>query len=84
VIPGDVAQVSPGTTLFSPGFFTNVGVTGGITGSATGLGTSAQTLCSAPANHSGGTFHCNAGLGLSVPASAAAGIYGGVLTLTLA
>jgi hypothetical protein len=84
VIPGDVAQVTSGATLFSPGFFSNVSVAGGITGLATGLGSSAQTLCSSPATHSGGTFSCGASLGLSVPASSAAGVYGAVLTLTLA
>jgi hypothetical protein len=83
VIPGDVASSSGGTPLFPPGFFTNTDTTGGVTGDPTGLATSAQTLCSAPSMQSGGTFTCNAGLGLAVPASAAAGAYVAVLTLTL-
>jgi hypothetical protein len=43
-----------------------------------------KTLCSAPVNHSGGTFTCNASLYLGVPASAGAGQYTGGIVLTLA
>lgn len=43
----------------------------------------ARTLCQAPANHSGGTFECGGGIGLGIPASAAAGLYQATLTLTL-
>jgi len=52
-----------------------------------GLHDIAQTLCSAPVNQSGGTFQCDAGLILAVPASAAAAFtpgYTATLTLTLA
>jgi hypothetical protein len=45
---------------------------------------SSNTLCSAPVNHAGGTFICNAALYLGVPASAAAGTYSGGLVITLA
>lgn len=40
-------------------------------------------LCSSPADHSGGTFACDATLFLGVPASAGAGQYAGGLVLTL-
>jgi len=49
-----------------------------------GLHDLAQELCGAPVNQSGGTFQCDAGLLLAVPASAAAGTYTATLTLTLA
>lgn len=76
---GDVAAVSAGTPLFPPGFLLSAGPL-----APTGLGSSAQTLCSAGSGTSGGTFTCGGSLGLSVPASTAAGIYQAVLTLTLA
>ena len=75
---GDVASVAAGSLLpFPPGFYGADPLT--PTGMAIG-----RTLCSSPATHSGGTFTCNAGLALSVPASTAAGIYQATLTLTLA
>jgi len=43
----------------------------------------AQSLCSAPAKRSGGTFECGGAIGVGIPASAAAGLYRGTLTLTL-
>lgn len=76
---GDVAAVTPGSSLYPPGFLLSGGPL-----APTGLGSSAQVLCSAASGTSGGTFTCGGGLGLSVPASAAAGTYVGVLTLTLA
>lgn len=42
-----------------------------------------QTLCSAPAGASAGTFTCDATLNLGVPYNTPAGTYTGVLTLTL-
>lgn len=48
-----------------------------------GLHDVATTLCAAPANQSGGTFQCDAGLILGVPASVAAGTYLATLTITL-
>ncbi|WP_160422953.1 M64 family metallopeptidase [Agromyces seonyuensis] len=48
----------------------------------TGLGEPAS-LCSAPAGHSAGAFSCGGGLTLGVPGSTPAGVYAGVLTLTL-
>lgn len=71
VIPGDVAQVVSG-------------VTGNSTTPWTTPLNSSSTLCSSPANHSGGTFTCDASLWLGVPASAGAGTYTGTITLTLA
>jgi hypothetical protein len=71
VIPGDVAQVDPGSALAD----TSQPWLRGLS--------SAQTLCSAPDNQSGGTFACNALLYLGVPASAGAGTYTATLTLTL-
>jgi hypothetical protein len=99
-IPGDVAQVAPGTAsatatltqtdaqvwlaaLIAAGNAKDpaVGVDGlGSLGGADG----GKTLCSAPVNHSGGTFICTASLYLGVPASAAAGNYTGGLVITLA
>ena len=78
VVLGDVASVTAGSSLpLPPGFYGMPDLQ--PTGMATG-----RTLCSSPATHSGGTFTCNAGLALSVPASAAAGLYTATLTLTLA
>ena len=50
-----------------------------------GIGGLAETnlLCSAPTDHAGGTFSCDAALFLGVPASAGAGTYTGGLVLTL-
>lgn len=67
-IPGDVATVNAGTA---------------VDPYSPGLD-SAQTLCTAPATQSGGTFSCGGGVSLAIPASAAAGTYSGTLTLTLA
>ncbi|HEX6237763.1 MAG TPA: Ig-like domain-containing protein [Acidimicrobiales bacterium] len=67
-IPGDVAAVTAGSA---------------VDPYSPGLD-SAQTLCSSPANQSGGTFSCGGGVSLAIPASAAAGTYSGTLTLTLA
>jgi hypothetical protein len=66
-IPGDVAAVSAG----SP-----------VDPYSPGLG-GAQALCFSLATHSGGTFSCGGGVALAIPASAAAGLYAGTLTLTL-
>jgi hypothetical protein len=90
-IPGDVAEVVAGApsaadaatwlaALVAAGNTKDPGV--GVNGLG-GLG-STNTLCSAPVNHSGGTFTCNASLYLGVPASAAAGTYQGGIVLTLA
>lgn len=73
-IPGDVATVNAGAPAI-PG-------TTGAPGSWDGLATP-HTLCSAPVNRSGGTFDCGGAVGLGIPASAAAGLYTGTLTLTL-
>jgi hypothetical protein len=83
VINGDVAAVAAGSLILPPGFFgAPDDLVSGLTRPA--LPASSSTLlCSTSANHSGGTFHCNAGLALSVPASAAAGVYVATLTLTL-
>lgn len=50
---------------------------------ATGGLNEASELCSAPEARSGGTFTCGGAIGLGIPASAAAGLYKGTLTLTL-
>jgi hypothetical protein len=76
VVPGDVAKVDAGSDILASaiaaGLHTN-----------DGLGTSGNSLCSSPATQSGGSFVCDAGLTLTVPASAAAGTYQATLTLTL-
>jgi hypothetical protein len=69
-IPGDVAHVDAGSDV-AP-FEDNLGLH------------ETRTLCSAPANQSGGTFGCGGSVSLAIPASAAAGTYQGTLTLTLA
>jgi hypothetical protein len=90
-IPGDVAQVVAGTAsaadsaawlaaLVTASNAADPAV--GVDGLGGLLG--AKTLCSAPVNHSGGTFTCNAALYLGVPASAGAGQYTGGIVLTLA
>jgi hypothetical protein len=93
-IPGDVAQVAAGApsaadpaswlaALVKAGNTADPGVgvdgLGGLLGGATGP----KTLCSAPVNHAGGTFTCDAALYLGVPASAGAGQYTGGIVLTL-
>jgi hypothetical protein len=100
LIPGDVAQVTAGpasatgvapqtdaqawlAALIAAGRAKDPGV--GVDGlGGLGGGPGAKTLCSAPVNHSGGTFICNAALYLGVPASAGAGTYSGGLVITLA
>jgi hypothetical protein len=81
-VPGDTAAINPGTAIFPPGPFARpIGET-----IQAGLHAAAQTLCSSPANQSGGTFHCDAFLILAVPASTAAAQtpgYQATLTLTL-
>ena len=91
LIPGDVAQVVPGTpSAATPAAWLAALILAGNTldpaRGVDGLGglLSSKTLCSAPLNHSGGTFTCNASLYLGVPASAGAGTYTGGLVITLA
>jgi hypothetical protein len=51
-----------------------------------GFHNTAEVLCSAPTNQSGGTYQCDARLVMSVPASAAAALnpgYTATMTLTL-
>ncbi|MFZ4718344.1 MAG: hypothetical protein ACOYMR_02900 [Ilumatobacteraceae bacterium] len=93
-IPGDVAQIVAGApsaasatdwlaALVAAGNTNDPAV--GVDGlGGLGGGPGAKTLCSAPTNHSGGTFTCNASLYLGVPASAGAGTYTGGIVLTLA
>jgi hypothetical protein len=90
-IPGDVAQVTAGAaSAADPAAWLAALVAAGNTADPAqgvdGLGglLGAKTLCSAPVNHSGGTFTCNASLYLGVPASAGAGTYTGGIVLTLA
>jgi hypothetical protein len=81
-VPGDTAAVSPGAAVFPPGAQPRPA---GLQ-TVPGLHDTAQSLCSSPANQSGGTFHCDAFLVLSVPASTAAALtpgYQATLTLTL-
>lgn len=73
-IPGDVGSISFGTAGSATQPWTSP-----LNGAGSGT-----TLCSSPVNHSGGTYHCNAGLTLGVPATAGVGTYTGTLTLTLA
>jgi hypothetical protein len=83
VIPGDVAQVIAGPAdAASPADW----LTDLINGGADGIGglQEVNVLCSAPVDHSGGTFACDASVYLGVPASAGAGVYTGGLVLTLA
>ena len=90
-IPGDVAEVTAGAASApTPADWLAALVTAGNTNDP-GLGVDglggllgSKTLCSAPVNHSGGTFTCNASLYLGVPASAGAGQYTGGIVLTLA
>jgi hypothetical protein len=87
---GAIAQIPP---TFPPGIATVRQNTNTVTSpfsilnlttAGPGLHDLAQELCGAPVNQSGGTFKCDAGLLLAVPASAAAGTYTATLTLTLA
>lgn len=79
VVPGDVAATDAGAPILVQDIFDSAPVVVN-----TGLGTTQHTLCSANETTSGGTFKCGAGLALVVPASASAGLYSAVLTLTLA
>lgn len=85
IIAGDVAQVNPGAAdATSAADWLAQLVTEGRSG-VDGIGglLEPNVLCSAPADHSGGTFQCDAALYLGVPASAAAGNYTGGIVLTL-
>ena len=55
-----------------------------MTNRGSGLGTvgGAKLLCTSPPL-GGGTFSCGGRVSLAIPASAAAGTYGGTLTLTI-
>jgi hypothetical protein len=85
VIFGDVAQVSPGTAdaVDATDWLAQLVAAG--TAGVNGIGglQESNVLCSSPADHSGGTFACDASLFLGVPASAGAGTYTGGLVLTL-
>ncbi|MFM2077705.1 MAG: hypothetical protein RJA49_1595 [Actinomycetota bacterium] len=90
-IPGDVAQVTAGAAMApTPAdWLAALVAAGNIHDPAVGVDglgglLGSKTLCSAPVNHSGGTFTCNASLYLGVPASAGAGQYTGGIVLTLA
>jgi hypothetical protein len=78
-VPGDVADVDAGPAISAADIYNSVPAV--VTN---GMGTHAQTLCSSEPTISGGTFVCGAGLSLVIPASASAGHYTAVLTLTLA
>jgi hypothetical protein len=100
VVPGDVAQVTPGPAVAPPSVLAAVlqasGPLAGIRlqanpvvepAPAAGLHDGAQTLCSTASTRSGGTFACGANLVVAVPASAfapGAPGYRATLTLTLA
>jgi hypothetical protein len=95
-VPGDTASITAGSfilppsstpqtpPLFPPDLVAPRQNTNSVKAPPAGLHTAAQTLCASPANQSGGTFQCDAGLLLAVPGSAAAGTYAATLTLTLA
>lgn len=75
------ASVQAGS-LPVPAGTSSVVTSGGSAWPGHGLG-DAKALCSAAAGASAGAFTCAASLQLGVPASALAGVYTGVLTLTL-
>ena len=78
-IPASDFNWTPSSTSTSnPGTGAGFSVANGSTG---GLGT-AQTLASAGEGEGDGTFNLGAGLSLAIPASAPAGAYSSVLTLT--
>lgn len=85
VIAGDVAQVTAGDgDATSAASWLSLLVAAGASG-VDGIGGLQENnvLCSSPADHSGGTFACDASLFLGVPASAGEGVYTGGLVLTL-
>lgn len=85
IIFGDVAEVNPGAAhAADAAAWLTALQAAGATG-LDGLGglQEVNELCSAPAEHSGGTFSCDAALFLGVPASAGEGVYTGGLVLTL-
>ena len=96
-VPGDTAAITAGGIILPPfptpqtpppappafPFSAPRQNTNSVTAPPGGLHTAAQSLCGAPVNQSGGTFQCDAGLTLAVPASTAAGTYTATLTLTL-
>jgi hypothetical protein len=85
IIFGDVAQVNAGTAHATDAAnWLSQLIAAGATG-VDGLGglLEQNLLCGSPAEHSGGTFGCDANLFLGVPASAGAGTYTGGLVLTL-
>ncbi|WP_436794221.1 Ig-like domain-containing protein [Actinospongicola halichondriae] len=85
VIFGDVAQVAGGPAdAADAADWLGQLIAAGAAG-VDGIGglTEVNELCSAPVDHAGGTFACDAALFLGVPASAGAGTYTGGLVLTL-
>jgi hypothetical protein len=83
-IPGDNLDWTPAAAVAHTVVAGDVAhvTAGGVT--TTGLHDSAQTLCGAATTTSGGTFHCDAALAVTVPASAfAPGADGFRATLTL-
>lgn len=85
VIFGDVAQVNsgPADATSSADWLAQLVAAGAAGKDGIGGLQENNVLCSSPANHSGGTFVCDAALYLGVPASAGAGTYSGGLVLTL-
>jgi hypothetical protein len=93
-VPGDTAAVHPGSIILPPSPTSQTAPslpsltgprnnTNSVVAPNAGLHNAPQELCSAPQNQSGGTFQCDAGLLLAVPASTAAAVPGYTATLTL-
>jgi hypothetical protein len=85
VIFGDVAQVQAGPSDAADAAAWLAQLVAAGAAGVNGIGGLQENnvLCSSPADHSGGTFACDAALFLGVPASAGAGNYAGGLVLTL-
>lgn len=83
-VPGDNLGWTPLATVAHQTVPGDVAVAEAGATIPSGLRSAAQKLCGAPATESGGTFDCGALVDLNVPASAGAGRYQAILTLTLA
>jgi Bacterial Ig domain len=85
IIAGDVAQVFSGPAQATSAADWRAQLVAAGRAGVNGLGglLEQNVLCSSPADHSGGTYQCDAALYLGVPATAAAGTYTGGIVLTL-
>ena len=77
------STIGASTFIWSPACQTTGGTAVVTPGTSTKLSNSDQTFCQVASGQGGGKFTADAGLSVPVPATQAAGLYTGILTLTL-